>query len=177
MEITLQLTKENTVRYTLLGNSGLRVSEVALGTMTFGTDWGWGAPADESARQFELFAEAGGTLIDTANNYTNGTAESVLGDLLAADRAASSRSSARGPLRSSPTTSRAWTSACRLTRWPGSIRPATSPSASRTTSWPAPTSSSGACPDSWTCLQAGSGLDKRQQVVVDRVGVRGRHPM
>ncbi len=74
------------MRYTLLGNSGLRVSEVALGTMTFGTDWGWGAPAGESAKQFELFAEAGGTLIDTANKYTNGTAESILGDLLAADR-------------------------------------------------------------------------------------------
>jgi aryl-alcohol dehydrogenase-like predicted oxidoreductase len=54
--------------------------------MTFGTDWGWGASAGESAKQFEMFAEAGGTLIDTANKYTNGTAESVLGDLLAADR-------------------------------------------------------------------------------------------
>jgi hypothetical protein len=74
------------MRYTLLGNSGLRVSEVALGTMTFGTDWGWGAPAGESAKQFELFAEAGGTLIDTANKYTNGTAESILADLLATDR-------------------------------------------------------------------------------------------
>ena len=74
------------MRYTLLGNSGLRVSEVALGTMTFGTDWGWGAPTAESAKQFELFAEAGGTLIDTANKYTNGTAESNLGALLATDR-------------------------------------------------------------------------------------------
>jgi aryl-alcohol dehydrogenase-like predicted oxidoreductase len=74
------------MRYTLLGNTGLRVSEVALGTMTFGTDWGWGAPAGETAKQFELFAEAGGTLIDTANKYTNGTAESMLGDLLATDR-------------------------------------------------------------------------------------------
>jgi aryl-alcohol dehydrogenase-like predicted oxidoreductase len=74
------------MRYTLLGNSGLRVSEVALGTMTFGTDWGWGASAGESAKQFELFAEVGGTLIDTANKYTNGTAESILGDLLATDR-------------------------------------------------------------------------------------------
>jgi aryl-alcohol dehydrogenase-like predicted oxidoreductase len=74
------------MRYTLLGGSGLRVSEVALGTMTFGTDWGWGASDSESAKQFELFAEAGGTLIDTANNYTNGSAESILGDLLAADR-------------------------------------------------------------------------------------------
>lgn len=74
------------MRYTLLGSSGLRVSEVALGTMTFGTDWGWGASESEAAKQFELFAEAGGTLIDTANNYTNGTAESILGELLAADR-------------------------------------------------------------------------------------------
>ena len=74
------------MRYTLLGHSGLRVSEVALGTMTFGRDWGWGASEGESTKQFELFAEAGGTLIDTANKYTNGTAESILGDLLAADR-------------------------------------------------------------------------------------------
>jgi aryl-alcohol dehydrogenase-like predicted oxidoreductase len=74
------------VRYTLLGNSGLRVSELALGTMTFGTDWGWGASKSESTKQFELFAEAGGTLIDTANKYTNGSAESILGELLAADR-------------------------------------------------------------------------------------------
>lgn len=74
------------MRYTLLGNSGLRVSEVALGTMTFGTDWGWGASPTEAASQFELFAEAGGTLIDTANKYTNGTAETILGDLLATDR-------------------------------------------------------------------------------------------
>src|SRR5260370_15829382 len=54
--------------------------------MTFGTDWGWGASEGESAKQFELFAEAGGTLIDTANKYTNGSAESILGELLAADR-------------------------------------------------------------------------------------------
>jgi aryl-alcohol dehydrogenase-like predicted oxidoreductase len=74
------------MRYTLLGTSGLRVSELALGTMTFGTDWGWGASQSESAKQFELFAEAGGTLIDTANNYTNGTAETILGELLAVDR-------------------------------------------------------------------------------------------
>ena len=74
------------MRYTLLGNSGLRVSELALGTMTFGTDWGWGASESESTKQFELFAEAGGTLIDTADNYTNGSAESILGELLAADR-------------------------------------------------------------------------------------------
>jgi len=74
------------MRYTLLGRCGLRVSELALGTMTFGTDWGWGASDSESAKQFELFADAGGTLIDTANKYTNGSAESILGDLIAADR-------------------------------------------------------------------------------------------
>jgi aryl-alcohol dehydrogenase-like predicted oxidoreductase len=74
------------VRYTLLGNSGLRVSEVALGTMTFGDDWGWGASESKSAKQFELFTDAGGTLVDTANKYTNGSAESILGELLAADR-------------------------------------------------------------------------------------------
>ena len=74
------------MRYTLLGGSGLRVSELALGTMTFGTDWGWGASESESAKQFEVFAEAGGTLIDTANKYTDGSAESILGELLAADR-------------------------------------------------------------------------------------------
>lgn len=75
------------MRYTLLGHSGLRVSEVALGTMTFGPDWGWGAPPGECAKQFDRFAQAGGTLIDTANKYTNGTAESILGDLIAANRA------------------------------------------------------------------------------------------
>jgi aryl-alcohol dehydrogenase-like predicted oxidoreductase len=74
------------MRYTLLGNCGLRVSEVALGTMTFGTDWGWGASQTEAAKQFELFAESGGTLIDTANKYTNGTAETILGEMVAADR-------------------------------------------------------------------------------------------
>src|SRR5215831_2762049 len=74
------------LRYTLLGGSGLKVSELALGTMTFGTDWGWGASESESTKQFEVFAEAGGTLIDTANKYTDGSAESILGELLAADR-------------------------------------------------------------------------------------------
>jgi aryl-alcohol dehydrogenase-like predicted oxidoreductase len=81
-----QASGSTTMRYTLLGQSGLRVSELALGTMTFGTDWGWGASQSESAKQFELFAEAGGTLIDTANRYTDGSAETILGDLLAADR-------------------------------------------------------------------------------------------
>jgi aryl-alcohol dehydrogenase-like predicted oxidoreductase len=74
------------MRYTLLGGSGLRVSELCLGTMTFGTDWGWGADEDESRKQFDLFAAAGGNFVDTANNYTNGSAETIVGRLLAGER-------------------------------------------------------------------------------------------
>lgn len=70
------------MRYTLLGNSGLRVSEVCLGTMTFGTEWGWGADEAESRKTFDLFVEAGGNFIDTADKYTNGTAETIVGRLL-----------------------------------------------------------------------------------------------
>ena len=74
------------MRYKLLGRSGLRVSELALGTMTFGDAWGWGADADESKKQFDLFAEAGGNFIDTSVNYTNGQAETILGGLLKSER-------------------------------------------------------------------------------------------
>jgi aryl-alcohol dehydrogenase-like predicted oxidoreductase len=74
------------MHYQLLGRSGLRVSELCLGTMTFGDDWGWGAPKDESRRIFNLFTEAGGNFIDTANNYTNGTSERFLGEFIHAER-------------------------------------------------------------------------------------------
>jgi aryl-alcohol dehydrogenase-like predicted oxidoreductase len=74
------------MRYKLMGRSGLRVSELALGTMTFGEDWGWGAGRDECARIFDTYAKAGGNFIDTANRYTEGTAEKLVGDLIAADR-------------------------------------------------------------------------------------------
>ena len=74
------------MRYKLLGRSGLRVSELALGTMTFGPDWGWGADKDESRAMFDAYAEAGGNFIDTANRYTNGTAEKYVGEFVAADR-------------------------------------------------------------------------------------------
>jgi aryl-alcohol dehydrogenase-like predicted oxidoreductase len=70
------------MRYRLLGKSGVRISEVALGTMTFGEDWGWGASADVSARMLDLFADAGGNVIDTADVYTNGTSEAIVGKLL-----------------------------------------------------------------------------------------------
>ncbi len=74
------------MRYLLLGRSGLRVSEMCLGTMTFGEDWGWGSNKDESRRVFETFAEAGGNFLDTANLYTNGTSERMLGEFLAGRR-------------------------------------------------------------------------------------------
>jgi aryl-alcohol dehydrogenase-like predicted oxidoreductase len=63
------------MKYRLFGRSGLRVSELALGTMTFGTDWGWGADRDECRTMFDRYAEAGGNFLDTANNYTGGTSE------------------------------------------------------------------------------------------------------
>jgi aryl-alcohol dehydrogenase-like predicted oxidoreductase len=74
------------MRYQLLGRSGLRVSELCLGTMTFGETWGWGASKAECQKQFDLFAESGGNFIDTSVNYTDGEAETILGDLLKADR-------------------------------------------------------------------------------------------
>jgi aryl-alcohol dehydrogenase-like predicted oxidoreductase len=74
------------MRYRLFGRSGLRVSEVALGTMTFGTDWGWGADEATCRAMFDVFAEAGGTFVDTANNYTDGSSERIVGQCVAADR-------------------------------------------------------------------------------------------
>lgn len=74
------------MRYTTLGRSGLRVSRLCLGTMTFGEDWGWGASHADSRAQFDAFAAAGGNFIDTSSNYTNGTAERYVGDFVAADR-------------------------------------------------------------------------------------------
>ena len=67
-------------RCRLLGRSGLRVSPLALGTMTFGPDWGWGAHRDEAQRIFDSYVERGGNFIDTANVYTNGTAEELIGE-------------------------------------------------------------------------------------------------
>ena len=74
------------MRYKLLGRSGLRVSEMCLGTMTFGEAWGWGADKAECKRMLDLFAESGGNFIDTSVNYTDGESETILGDLLKADR-------------------------------------------------------------------------------------------
>jgi aryl-alcohol dehydrogenase-like predicted oxidoreductase len=74
------------MRYRLLGNSGLRVSEIPLGTMTFGEDWGWGAAKDESKKIYDAYREVGGNFIDTANVYTNGTSESLLGEFMSGHR-------------------------------------------------------------------------------------------
>ena len=70
------------MKYRLFGNSGLRVSEVSLGTMTFGEDWGWGSPKDESRKIYDAYREAGGNFIDTANLYTNGSSETLLGEFI-----------------------------------------------------------------------------------------------
>lgn len=70
------------MRYKLLGRSGLRVSELCLGTMTFGEEWGFGANGDESRAMYDAFREAGGNFVDTANIYTNGTSETMLGEFM-----------------------------------------------------------------------------------------------
>ena len=74
------------MRYKLLGKSGLRVSELGLGTMTFGETWGWGASKEVSRKIFDHFVEAGGNFIDTANNYTDGTSEEFVGEFIASQR-------------------------------------------------------------------------------------------
>jgi aryl-alcohol dehydrogenase-like predicted oxidoreductase len=68
--------------YITLGRSGLRVSPLSLGTMTFGTEWGWGADEDASRAIFNRYAEAGGNFIDTANAYTGGASERMVGKFI-----------------------------------------------------------------------------------------------
>ncbi|MCH7965082.1 MAG: aldo/keto reductase [Bacteroidetes bacterium] len=74
------------MNYKLFGKSGLRVSELALGTMTFGEEWGWGVNKEESKKVFYMYANAGGNFIDTANRYTEGTSEEYVGEFIKADR-------------------------------------------------------------------------------------------
>jgi len=78
------------MEHLLLGRSGLRVSRLCLGTMTFGGGSGViaGGGTDDSVSKaiFDRFAEAGGTFLDTACSYSDGRSEEVLGDLIAADR-------------------------------------------------------------------------------------------
>lgn len=69
--------------YRTLGRSGLRVSPLCLGTMTFGSDWGWGAGVAESRAMLDAYLGAGGNFLDTANIYTKGHSEAILGDYFA----------------------------------------------------------------------------------------------
>jgi aryl-alcohol dehydrogenase-like predicted oxidoreductase len=68
--------------YRSLGRSGLRVSPLSLGTMTFGKDWGWGADASEARRIFDVYIDRGGNFIDTSVNYTDGASERLLGEFM-----------------------------------------------------------------------------------------------
>ncbi|MDX2195757.1 MAG: aldo/keto reductase [Cytophagales bacterium] len=70
------------MKYKLLGSSGLRVSEICLGTMTFGTEWGYGADKNISKEIFDYYLSQGGNFIDTANRYTEGTSEIYLGEFV-----------------------------------------------------------------------------------------------
>lgn len=70
------------MKYTLFGTTGLRVSQVALGTGNFGTGWGHGADPDTSKAVFNAYIEAGGNFIDTADSYQFGQSEELLGILL-----------------------------------------------------------------------------------------------
>jgi aryl-alcohol dehydrogenase-like predicted oxidoreductase len=70
------------MKYRLLGNSGLRVAEMSLGTMTFGEDWGWGSGKDEAGKIYDAYRQAGGNFVDTANVYTNGSSESMVGEFI-----------------------------------------------------------------------------------------------
>jgi aryl-alcohol dehydrogenase-like predicted oxidoreductase len=66
-----------------LGRSGLRVSPLCLGSMTFGEDLGWGASVTDSETMIATYLERGGNFIDTANVYTNGHSEKIIGDFFA----------------------------------------------------------------------------------------------
>jgi aryl-alcohol dehydrogenase-like predicted oxidoreductase len=74
------------MKYKLFGKSGLRVSELALGTMTFGTEWPLGADYETSKKVFDTYANAGGNFLDTANRYTEGTSEKWVGEWMKAER-------------------------------------------------------------------------------------------
>jgi len=74
-------------QYVTLGRSGLRVSRLCLGAMTFGEDLGWGSSVEESRRIIDRFIELGGNFIDTANLYTKGHSEKIIGDHIGRDPA------------------------------------------------------------------------------------------
>jgi aryl-alcohol dehydrogenase-like predicted oxidoreductase len=69
-------------RYYTLGNTGLRVSRLALGTMTFGKEWGWGNEKADAAQIFDYYLEHGGNFVDTADMYTGGSSEEFIGEFM-----------------------------------------------------------------------------------------------
>lgn len=76
----------DTIGVRLLGRSGLRVSTMCLGTMTFGTTFGWGAEESVCREIYQAFRQAGGNFLDTADVYTDGESETILGRLVAGER-------------------------------------------------------------------------------------------
>jgi aryl-alcohol dehydrogenase-like predicted oxidoreductase len=73
----------NNLQYFTLGRTGLRVSRLCLGVMSFGTGWGWGTNEGDSAAILDRYLESGGNFVDTADMYTNGQSEEILGKLVA----------------------------------------------------------------------------------------------
>ena len=69
-------------QYYSLGHSGLRVSRLSLGTMTFGTEWGWGSDQDTARAIFNRYIDSGGNLLDTADMYTGGVSEQWVGEFI-----------------------------------------------------------------------------------------------
>src|SRR5208282_4430219 len=69
--------------YVTLGRSGLRVSPLSLGTMTFGMEWGWGSEEPVARAIFDHYVELGGNFIDTADGYTSGHSEIMIGKFIA----------------------------------------------------------------------------------------------
>ncbi len=74
------------MKYRHLGSSGVRVSEICLGTMSFGDQWGFGSDLETSHAVLTTFAEAGGNFLDTANKYHGGQTEEIVGEFIARDR-------------------------------------------------------------------------------------------
>lgn len=74
------------MNYTLLGRSGLKVSELCLGTMGFGKEWNWGADKETSFKILDAYTNAGGNFLDTANRYTEGTSERIIGEYIKSNR-------------------------------------------------------------------------------------------
>lgn len=74
------------MKYSTLGRSGLKVSEICFGSMGLGKDWNWGADRQSSFELLETFARAGGNFIDTANLYTDGSSERIIGEFVQGNR-------------------------------------------------------------------------------------------